>query len=86
MKAQTPLGRDLIRDGRPNLNLRPLDPQSVFDGSPPTVTCRATSDPVHARMGRFSCVAVSWCCHRLGGEFWAAYDAAYAAAGREPVI
>jgi hypothetical protein len=37
---------------------------SVFDGTSPTVTCRAASDPVHSRVSRSVSVAVSWCCHR----------------------
>ena len=41
-----------------NLNLRPLDPQSVFDGTTLTVTCRAAFRPMPAEMPRFNAVAV----------------------------
>ncbi|MGH7867843.1 MAG: hypothetical protein ACREP9_09500, partial [Candidatus Dormibacteraceae bacterium] len=45
-------------------NLRPLDPQSVFDGTAPTVTCRAAFEPVPRRMRRSGGVAVRFCCQR----------------------
>ncbi len=54
-------------------NLRPLDPQSVPDGTAPTVTCRPAFQPVRPGMRRSSGVAVRLRCHHetLACKSWA---------------